>query len=283
MLHPKKKPPTPRSKKMKLNEAIRLLQDAGIDEPVYDAKEIFRRVGGLSPADLISREASTDSDAVISAIERRAKREPLQYIIGEVGFYREVYEVTAACLIPRSDTEILVDYAVKNIPRGARFIDLCTGSGCVAISTLKNTESTTAVALDLSKEALAVARKNAEKNGVSDRIGFINADVLSYEADGEFYAILSNPPYVTSAAYKSLEPEIYFEPRMAFVGGEDGLDFYRSITHAYKDRLAAGGFIAYEIGFDQGEALKSIAASEGMSCAIIKDFSQNDRVAVLKK
>ena len=268
---------------MKLSEAITLLQNAGIDDPVYDAKEIFRRVGGLSTADLISREASTDSDAAISAIGRRAKREPLQYIIGEVGFYRETYEVSDACLIPRSDTEILVDYAVKNIPRGARFIDLCTGSGCVAVSTLKNTDNTTAIALDLSEDALSVAKRNAAKNGVSDRIGFISADVLSYKPDGEFYAILSNPPYVTSAAYKSLEPEIYFEPKMAFVGGEDGLDFYRSITRAYKDRISEGGFIAYEIGFDQGEALKSIAASEGMSCVIIKDLSKNDRVAVLKK
>ena len=268
---------------MKLSEAIKLLQEAGIDDPVFDAKEIFKRVGSLSPIDLISKEANTSSDAVIKAIERRIKREPLQYIIGDVGFYREVYEVSGDCLIPRQDTEILVDYAVKNIPCGARFIDLCTGSGCVAVSTVNNTKDTTAIALDLSEGALKIAEKNAAKNGVKDRLEFVLADALNYEPSGEVFAVLSNPPYVTDSAYENLAPEIYFEPKMAFVGGEDGLDFYRGITHSYKNHISKDGFIAFEIGYDQGEALESIASAEGMSCAIIKDFSQNDRVAVLRK
>ena len=268
---------------MKLIEAIKLLQDAGIDDPVYDAKEIFKRVGALSPIDLISKDASASSDAVVKAIERRTNREPLQYIIGEVGFYREVYEVSCDCLIPRQDTEILVDYAVKNIPCGARFIDLCTGSGCIAVSTLNNTKDTTAIALDLSEGALKIAEKNAAKNGVNDRLEFVLADALKFEPREEVFAVLSNPPYVTNSAYENLAPEIYFEPKMAFVGGDDGLDFYRGITHSYKNHISKDGFIAFEIGFDQGEALKSIAEAEGMSCVILKDFSQNDRVAILRK
>ena len=147
---------------MTLKSAIELLKQAKIDSPEYDARELFKL---FIPLPTLSSEC--DDPRLISMLERRADREPLQYIIGEVGFYREVYRVTPDCLIPRSDTEILVDYAVKNIPRGESFLDLCTGSGCVAISTLCNTRDTRAVAVDISDGALKVAKENAEKNCVS--------------------------------------------------------------------------------------------------------------------
>ena len=186
------------------------------------------------------------------------------------------------CLIPRSDTEILVDFAVKNIPRGERFVDLCAGSGCVAVSTLKNTKDTFAAAVDISEPAIAVAKENAMKNGVSDRCEFICRDVLSEAVPGEFFAVLSNPPYVSEEEYEGLAPEIYFEPKIAFVGGSDGLDFYRRILDLYKEKLKENGFFAFEIGYNQGDALISLAKERNMSCEILKDYSQNDRVAVIK-
>lgn len=268
---------------MKLSEAIIILERAGIDNARHDARKIFESVGKLSKAELFFFDAECSSPELISAIDRRRSREPLQYILGEVGFYRESYYVNKSCLIPRSDTEILVDFAVNNLPSGSRFIDLCTGSGCVAISTLRNTENTHAVAVDISEGALSVAEKNARRNSVSDRVSFIQADVLKAAVPGKFFAVLSNPPYVSDSAYEKLEPEIYFEPKIAFVGGADGLDFYGKIIDLYIDRLEEGGFFAFEIGFDQAEALKKLADTQSLSCEIIKDYLNNDRVAVLRK
>lgn len=268
---------------MTLKEAISALEAAGVPNPRLDARLIFSEIGRVPRHLLVFADTECSSFEVTEAINRRANREPLQYIIGEVGFYRERYKVCADCLIPREDTEILVELATKNIPRGARFLDLCTGSGCVAISVLKNTEDTTSLGIDISAPALSLARENARLNGVDSRLDLLRLDVLNSVAEGEFFAVLSNPPYVRENTYGELEPEIYFEPREAFVGGEDGLDFYRAITKGYKNSITDGGFLAFEIGFDQGDALRKIAEENSMSAEIITDLSGKDRVALLRK
>lgn len=270
---------------MKLSEAVRLLSDAGVDSPRENARELFRHFDSFPVYKLISGDPETDNPALIEAVERRAKREPLQYIIGEVEFYRERYKVTEDCLIPRADTEILVDYAIGRLGVGARFLDLCCGSGCIAISTLANTKDTAALAVDISAAALKLARHNAEINKVGGRVEFLQLDVLGDELPecGKFDAILSNPPYVKDSVYETLENEIFYEPKAAFVGGDDGGDFYRSITPRYKELLADGGFIAYEIGYDQSELISDIARECGMTVNIIRDLSGNPRVAVLEK
>ena len=268
---------------MKLSEAVAILKEAGIESARHDARKIFESIGGIESTHLVLSDAESDLPRLVEAVKRRASREPLQYIIGEVKFYRESYNVNNNCLIPRADTEILVEYAVKNLPDGCRFIDVCTGSGCVAISTLKNTKNTNAVAIDVSADAIVTAKQNAEKNAVSDRVEFICADALENAVDDNFFALLSNPPYVTEADYADLAPEIYHEPKIAFVGGADGLDFYKRLIDLYKDRIDNKGFLAFEIGFDQADALMGIAKAHGMLCEIIKDYSNNDRVAVLKK
>lgn len=267
---------------MKLSEAARLLGRAGIESAAYEARELFSHFGGFSRVQLMSSDAECDSDALESAVMRRASREPLQYIIGKVGFYREEYKTDSRALIPRADTELLVDYAVKNLPRGARFIDICTGTGCVGISVLCNTADTTAVLLDISADALELASENAELNGVSERVSLIQADATEGAAEGEFFAVLSNPPYIARAVYEGLESEIFHEPRIAFVGGEDGGEFYRLLTPMYKSRIAKGGFIAFEIGYDQADLLRGIAEAEGMTCEILRDLGGNDRVAVVR-
>jgi release factor glutamine methyltransferase len=270
---------------MKLSDAVKILSEAGIDSPKHEARLLFSHFEGLPSHSLILSDPETENQALISAVKRRSLREPLQYIIGEVGFYKETYKVTPDCLIPREDTEILVDYAVKNLPRGAHFLDLCTGSGCIAISVLKNTQDTSATGADISEGALAIAKENAKRNGVCDRLSLELLDVTKdTPKDGRtFDAILSNPPYVTEKAYSSLEKEIYFEPKLAFVGGEDGADLYRAITKGYKHLLSEGGFIAYEIGYDQSKIITEIAKENGMSAEIINDLSGNPRVAVLKR
>lgn len=270
---------------MKLKEAALILSGAGIEDSLREARAIFSHFDKTPLSRLVASEAESENILVAEAISRRAQREPLQYILGEVGFYKESYKVSPSCLIPRSDTEILVEYAVNHIKPGARFVDICTGSGCVAISTLKNTADTSCVAIDLSPEALEIAKENAKRHKVEGRVEFLLADALLSETAaslGSFDAVLSNPPYVKDSEYEKLAPEIFHEPKMAFVGGEDGADFYRTLTPIYKKLLSKGGFIAFEIGYDSSPVLAKIAEREKMSLEILKDLSNNPRVAVLR-
>ena len=268
---------------LKLSYVKRLFSDAGIPDANYDAEAIFSDIGGFSTLDIRLSDPESSSEAVISAVKRRLSREPLQYVIGKTYFYKECYTVDPSCLIPRQDTEILVDYAVSHLPRGAYFLDLCSGSGCVGISTLKNTEGTTAKFADVSEDALRLAEKNANDNGVLRRAVFVNADVLKEPLDERCFAVLSNPPYVLESEYRELEPEIGFEPKIAFIGGDDGLDFYRTLVPMYKDVIDKDGFIAFEIGASQAESLREIARDNEMLIEVIKDLSGNDRVAVLRR
>ena len=267
---------------MTLSEAISLLKDAGVENPEFDARELFVHFGNFKRHELVSRSIVLDDEIIEPKLQERIKRVPLQYIIGSTGFYRESYKVTKDCLIPREDTEILVDFAVNNIPEGENFIDLCTGSGCIAISTLCNTKKTNCVAIDISQAALFIAEENAKTNGVSDRIELRCADALHFCPPKKVFAVLSNPPYVTESEYNELSPELYYEPKIALVGRDEGLEFYKRIVPMSKSSLKPSGFIAFEIGNSQAEALRKIAEENEMSAEILTDFSGNARVAVLK-
>lgn len=268
---------------MTLKEITDRLREAGIESAEHDARELFTALSGIRSFPLAGD--SSDTPELADAVRRRCEREPLQYVLGEVGFYRETYKVSPAVLIPRADTEHLVDYAVRHLPEGAAFADLCTGSGCIAISTLKNTVGTRAIAVDISADALRVANENAERNGVTDRLTLVRADVLETcpIEPGSLDAVLSNPPYVARGVYAELEPEIYREPEIAFVGGEDGGDFYRTLVPLAAGLIKDSGFIAFEIGYDQADLLRALAREVGMAAEIIKDYSGNDRVAVLRR
>ena len=266
---------------MTLGEAIKRLSDGGIENAKGEAREIFAHFGAPR-AMLADPRYECDSQGIEDAISRRLQREPLQYILGEVEFCHEKYRVTPDCLIPRPDTEILVEYASAHLKEGDLFADLCTGSGCVAISTLKATKNTCAVAVDISPRALEIAKENAETNGVSDRLTFIEKDLLAGGLEGEYDAILSNPPYIRDEVYLSLEEEIFHEPKIAFVGGDDGGLFYRRLVPLSLSALKENGFIAMEIGFDQGELLRELAEENSCKIEIIKDYGGRDRVAVLR-
>lgn len=214
-----------------------------------------------------------------SAIERLKKHEPLAYIIGEWYFYNEIYKVSPDCLIPRPESEHLVDELIKNLPKNGKFADLCTGSGCIAISVLANRQDCSAVAIDISFEALKLAEYNAVLNNVSDRIKFINSDILNEKSVGneKFDIIVSNPPYIKTEIIQYLQEELQYEPKKALDGGSDGLDFYKKIFTCYKENVNTGGYIICEIGYDQGKEMREL-----FGCEIKKDYSNNDRVAILK-
>lgn len=222
-------------------------------------------------------------DELENAVARRIKREPLQYIIGRWDFFREEYFVSPDCLIPRSDTEVLVEWLVKNLPRDAKLLDLCTGSGCIAISTAKNRPDIRAAGADISESALEIARKNALHNRV-DTCSFIYADVCEKSSISEkFDCISANPPYITSAAMVTLAPELSHEPRIALHGGEDGMRFYRAIVKNFSDNLTGGGMFAFEFGYDQKEAAKALASENGFAFSEIYDYGGNFRAAIFTR
>ena len=235
---------------------------------------------------LLNKEEEIINDELECALQKREKHFPLQYIIGQWDFYRQTYIVDENCLIPRSDTEILVEKAIELLPNDSHFLDLCTGSGCIAISTLAEREDTSAVMVDKYPKTLELACKNATLNGVEKRVEAKLFDVLLEEnslSGFEFDAILSNPPYIRPEVIEELTLEVKHEPYVALYGGEDGLIFYNKIIKDYSKFLKKDGFMIFEIGFDQANDLKRISGENGFSCEIFKDYGGNDRVALLKK
>ncbi len=273
---------------MTLQDITARLAAAGIDDARREALLLIEHFCSLSPLALRQTAPLPDPDGALSrAVEQRANRFPLQYLLGTWGFWRQEYEVSPDCLIPRPDTELLVEYAAKHLPFGGRFIDLCTGSGCIAISLLCERPDLSAVAVDLFDATLSLAVRNARRNGVgADRLTLIRGDVLQgdFMAElGTFDAILSNPPYITPAVIDTLAPELAFEPRAALDGGEDGLIFYRRMLLGtdYRTALRAGGCFIFEMGYDQGDALRALAAEAGDVCTIHRDYGGQERMAVV--
>ncbi len=272
---------------MNYNELLERLLKISSDSAAFEAKVMIESFTKYKISYLVNNPSENiESEELLSALLRREKHEPLQYIIGQWDFFRQTYYVDENCLIPRSDTEVLVEKAIELLPENARFLDLCTGSGCIAISTLAERSDTSAVMVDKFPKTLDIARKNAALNGVDDRVEALLFDVLIEEnmLNGAcFDAILSNPPYIRPEVIELLSEEVKKEPYAALYGGEDGLIFYNKIVQCYSKFLSKEGFFLFEIGYDQGDALVKIASENGFNCQIIKDYSGNDRVALIKK
>lgn len=272
---------------MKLRSAIELLEKAGVDSPDTDAFILAEHFCGISKSSAkFSLEKDITDRGFLDAVARRSKREPLQYILGRWYFMNEEYLVSPDCLIPRPETELLTEKVIKLLPENGVLLDLCCGSGCIAISSLAARKDCRAIAIDLFPATIDIAKKNAELNSVDDRIEFLKSDVTDANAQKpteKFDVIVSNPPYIRTDALETLEPELFHEPAAALDGGEDGLIFYRSIISDWSKLLKDDGTILFEIGYDQGEDLLSIANENNMTCKIIKDFSGLDRIALVKR
>ena len=262
------------------------LAAAGIADAATEAKHLFSHFSGLSLAALLAaRDADCTEPALETALCRREAREPLAYILGEAWFYGERYRVSPVCLVPRQETELLVDYAIAHLPQGALFADFCTGSGCIAISVLAHRPDLRAHAYDISPEALSLARENAAANGVADRVAFFCADLLKTGGvcrETRYAMIISNPPYLTASDMRAAQAELLSEPQAALFGGEDGLTFYRCFLEHYRANLAQGAPFLFEIGAAQGEDLRALGAAYGYTARILPDYAGLDRVAVLK-
>jgi len=220
-----------------------------------------------------------------SMVARRAKREPLQHILGTQEFMGLEFKTTAAALIPRHDTEVLVSEALRVFPAARSVLDIGSGSGCVAIAIGKKLPAAAVVSVDISPEALELAQRNAALNGVT--VDFRQGSLFGPVQGEQFDLIVSNPPYIPAAHIAALEPEVReYEPSTALDGGADGLDFYRLIIPAAPGHLNPGGWLLVEVGVDQSGAVTEMFAKNGFSAIFsAKDPAGIDRVVAgqLKK
>lgn len=214
---------------------------------------------------------------VLSALEKRVNGTPLQYILGKWEFYGRDFYVGDGVLIPRPDTEILVEETLKILTPNMTVADLCSGSGCIAITLEQEIKNLNVYALEKSKLAYSYLQKNITLN--NSLVTPILCDVLDYNFSKPLDVIVSNPPYIKAKDIPTLSKEVQNEPQMALDGGEDGLFFYREIVSKWKDKIKSGGTILFEIGYDQAHAVSEILAQNGFkNITVVKDYSQNDRV-----
>ncbi len=267
-----------------LSEAKKRLKASGAGEYSLDSSLFMMKATGFSKIQLFTKNhyALTEEEAenFEKMVSRREKGEPCQYITGEAFFFGHEFKVNKSVLIPRADTEVLVEtvldykekYGIKNM------LDIGTGSGCIAISLAL--EGINMTACDISQCALETAEKNAQLNNA--KVEFKQSDVFSSFEGEKFDAVVSNPPYIEKEVIPTLMREVKdFEPMNALDGGDDGLDFYRQIVHEGKEHLKENGFIFFEIGYNQGKALEEIFEKEGFKdIKIIKDLAGLDRVVL---
>ena len=257
------------------------LTDAGVPDAALDAWYLLQMVCKIERSyyyvhgeEDITQDAQKEYEI---AVQKRAEHIPLQYSIGEQEFMGLRFKVNSNVLIPRQDTETLVEQVLKIVKPGMKVLDLCTGSGCVLISVLKNAPELTGMGSDISKTALLVAKENAKLHEVDAE--WVRSDLFDNIIE-TFDVIMANPPYIPTGEILSLMPEVRnFEPENALDGGADGLDFYRKIAGQVKDYLNPGGYVYMEIGYDQGEAVSELMRNAGFTeVEVIKDLARNDRV-----
>lgn len=269
------------------------LEGAGIEESQLDARLLLEFVCKTDRNTLLAygdRQVTPEEENFYRGLlRRRAERIPLQQLVGTQDFMGLEFTVNEKVLIPRQDTEILVEEALRRLHDGMRVLDLCTGSGCILISLLYYTNNCSGVGIDLSAEALEVATENAvrllgEHVLTNDcegekRICFLQSDLFE-KVEGMFDMIVSNPPYIRTSVIDTLMPEVReHEPRQALDGGGDGLLFYREILRSCGNYLKKGGMLFFEVGYDQGEAVRGLMEQAGfLEVCVVKDYGGMDRV-----
>lgn len=268
------------------------LAGKGISNPRLDAEVLLAHVLGVPRIQLYLQFdkplAAAEVDAYREAVRRRARREPVAHITGSREFWSLSLAVDARVLVPRPETEVLVEAALARMGSAGRLVDLGTGSGAVAVALLVERPGWTGVGVDVSGDALEVAAANAARHGVGDRLELRRGDLFAPLAglEGSFGAVVANPPYIPTGELGGLEPEVArFDPRLALDGGPDGLDVIRRIAAGARVFLATGGFAAVEFGAGQEEAVAGIFRDVGgyEEVALVPDLAGRPRVAVAAK
>lgn len=266
------------------------IEALGLPGAAGDARLLLTAATGLSLTDIVAGGdlrilSPAEMSRLDAMLERRLRREPVHRIIGRREFFGLTLELSSETLEPRPDTEILVEAVLARLPAiigrnpAPKLLDLGTGTGAIALALLSHCPRATALAVDISEDALATARRNADINGLASRFEALNSHWFE-AVHGRFDIIVSNPPYIKHHAIADLDPEVrVFDPPAALDGGLDGLDAYRSIALGAAEHLLPGGLVAVEIGFDQHDDVSSVFSAQGMQrIEGLKDLAGNDRV-----
>lgn len=257
--------------------------EKGIDNPRLDAELLLAHQFGLDRVGLYLNYdrplAAIELAAIRPLVKRRGQREPLQYLLGSSEFWSLQFKVTTAVLVPRADTEVLVEEALNRCGADGQFLDVGTGSGAILISLLKELPGWQGVGLDISAAALDIARHNLQAHELEARGRLIVGDLAALP-ERRFDLIVSNPPYIPAAQWQELMPEVRdHEPALALLGGADGLDYYRKLTAQANACLNHGGWLLVEIDADQGDAVTALFAASGLTELFIRrDYGANPRV-----
>lgn len=274
-----------------LSKSIQYLKKFGVENARIDAEYIFSHVLNIKRNALVlnfNREITDDEKEKIREflIRRGKKREPLQYILKEWEFYGLPFIVDERVLIPRPDTEILVEeckFLLEEV-ESPKILDIGTGSGAIAITLAKLFPNSKVIGVDISSEALEIANKNKELNNINN-VEFILSDVFEKILEKDFDLIVSNPPYISIDEYRELMPEVKnYEPRLALTDNGDGYYFYKKISKEAFEYLKKGGYLAFEIGYNQGEEVSKLMKKDGYDVkGVIRDYGDNQRVVVGRK
>ena len=262
------------------------LKAAAIDSPAIDARLLLEAAAGVNRIDILNdpyRELSGEQLATYDGwIERRLKREPVARILGRKAFWKILLDLTPDVLVPRPDTETVVETALGAFPEGMTFqmVDMGVGSGAILLSILAERPAAKGLGTDISEEAIAVARDNAANLGLGDRTAFLRTAWADGLADASFDLVVSNPPYIRSEEIETLDPEVReHDPRLALDGGPDGLDAYRALVPEALRILKPLGVFVVETGWDQAEQVRALFAEAGFEdLRIVQDLGTRDRV-----
>jgi release factor glutamine methyltransferase len=262
------------------------LEGGRIDQPVIDSRLLLEAAAGVTRLEIVTephREVTAEQQAVYDDyIARRLRREPVSHILGRKGFWKIMLSVTPDVLTPRPDTEVIVDEALKAFPEQMAFsvLDLGVGSGAILLAILAERPAAKGLGVDVSEEALAVARENAANLDLDNRVALLRGDWTAGLGDATFDLVVSNPPYIATEEIETLDPEVKdHEPRLALDGGPDGLDPYRILAPEILRVLKPGGMFAVEIGHTQSAAVEALFREAGTSgVRTIKDLALRDRV-----
>ncbi len=272
-------------------EAKARLSAAGIAGPVIDARLLVEAAADATRVDIVTDPqrllTPTQEARLDDYLSRRERREPVSHILGRKGFWKIMLNVTSDVLTPRPDTETVVEYSLRDFPEHGAWsiLDLGVGSGAILLALLAERPAAKGLGIDISEEALAVARDNAAALGLAGRVALLRSDWSAILDEGTFDLVVSNPPYIANHVIETLEPEVRdYEPRLALEGGPDGLDHYRTLAPEILRVLKPGGRFAVEIGYDQKEPVETLFRSAGAEgVQTIRDLSDRDRVVVGKK
>ena len=268
-----------------------LLEQENASSASFMARQLIMHYSGKTHAQFLADQNLYASEELCRSMDEGVTRlrsgEPLAYVLGEWEFYGLKIQVSPDVLIPRDDTCALVQLAISQalfLPESPRILDLCTGSGCIGLAIASRVKDARVTLADISKEALAMAKKNATNNHLASPIACIQADALKPAAPflGKFDMIVSNPPYITSWEMEQLPDSVAkYEPHLALFGGEDGLDFYRSIAKNYKSALKPGGYLAFEFGMGQGDDVCKILKANGYTILErTRDYNDRERAVL---